>query len=149
MIDQDSVTGYTLDAGEKKLATLVYTEAWLPVYVKRNTSNLKQSEKRNLTEGTNYVEATMSLMFKRFDEDTADWLRIAGEGQRDLAFIVVDANGTGWFVQYAQLATDETDTGTAKADGSKADATFLAEYEVLAYVVPPEIIADLLVDPTP
>ena len=53
MTDQDSITGYTLDAGLKKLATLTYTEAWLPVYVKRNTSNLKQSEKRNLTEGTN------------------------------------------------------------------------------------------------
>lgn len=147
--NQESITGYTLNATTKVIETLVYTEAFVSVETKRNTSMLAQSEKRNLTEGTNYVEATLSLNFKRFDEETADFLRVAGEGQRDLAGVVVDGNGIGWYVPYLQLATNETTTGTVKADGSKADTTFVGEYEVLAYRVADALLADLLEDPTP
>ena len=67
-----------------------------------------------------------------------------GEGQRDLAIIVKDANGKYWYFPMAQLTATGEGSGTAKADGSKYSVTFVAENEFLAKEVDASIIAGLL-----
>ena len=84
-------------------------------------------------------------MFHRREAAKSRSIKILGEGQRDLAIIVLDANGKYWYFANAQVTAVAEGSGTAKADGSKYSITIVAESENLAYEVDPTIIAGLLV----
>jgi hypothetical protein len=82
-------------------------------------------------------------MFHRREAAKSKAIKILGEGQRDLALIVGDANGQYWYFPNAQLSAVTEGSGQAKADGSKYAISFVAENEFLAYTVDPTLIAGL------
>jgi hypothetical protein len=84
-------------------------------------------------------------MFHRREAFKSKAIKILGEGQRDLALVVGDANGKYWYFENAQLSAVAEGSGTAKADGSKYSVTFVAESEHLAYEVDSALIPTLIV----
>ena len=84
-------------------------------------------------------------MLHRREATVSRALKILGEGQRDLAIIVLDANGIYWYFSNAQLTSLGEGSGTAKADGSKYSISFTAESEFLAKEMTVDI--DTLIEP--
>jgi hypothetical protein len=82
-------------------------------------------------------------MFHRREAAKSKSLKILGEGQRDLAIVVGDANGKFWYFPNAQLSAVTEGSGQAKADGSKYAVSFVAENEFLAYEVDSSLIPGL------
>ena len=112
---------------------------------RRNTGNFTEELASDLINGSDFVTGTITLMFHRREAAKSKAIKILGEGQRDLALVVGDANGTYWYFPNAQLTAVSEGSGTAKADGSKYSVTFVAEYASLAYEVDPAIVAALIV----
>ena len=112
---------------------------------KRNTGNYTEELASDLINGSQFVTGTVTLMFHRREAAKSKAIKILGEGQRDLALVVGDANGKYWYFPNAQITAVSEGSGTAKADGSKYSVTFVSEYESLAYEVDSAIIAGLIV----
>jgi hypothetical protein len=83
-------------------------------------------------------------MFSRREATKSRALKILGEGQRDLAVIIKDANEKYWYFPNAQLSAVTEGSGTAKADGSSYSVVLLAENLYLAKEVDADIIAGLI-----
>lgn len=111
---------------------------------RRNTGNFTEESAIDLANGSSFVTGTINLMFHRREASKSKAIKILGEGQRDLAIIVKDANSKYWYFPNAQLTATGEGSGTAKADGSKYSVTFVAENEFLAKEVDASIIAGLL-----
>jgi lysine/ornithine N-monooxygenase len=88
-----------------------------------------------LVNGSSFYTQTITLIFHRREAAKSKAIKVLGEGQRDLALVVGDANGKYWYFPKAQLTAVTEGSGTAKADGSKYSVTFVAENEQLAYEV--------------
>lgn len=112
---------------------------------RRNTGNFTEEKSVDLINGSDFVTGTVTLMFHRREAAKSKAIKILGEGQRDLALVVGDANGNYWYFPNAQVTAVSEGSGTAKADGSKYSVTFVAEYADLAYQVDSAIIAGLIV----
>lgn len=110
---------------------------------RRNTGSYTEELANDLANGSQFYTQTISLMFHRREAAKSKAIKILGEGQRDLAVIVGDANGKYWYFPNAQLTAVAEGSGTAKADGSKYAITMVAENEFLAYEVDSTIIAAL------
>lgn len=110
---------------------------------RRNTGSYTEELANDLVNGSQFYTQTISLMFHRREAAKSKAIKILGEGQRDLAVIVGDANGKYWYFPNAQLTAVAEGSGTAKADGSKYAITMVAENEFLAYEVDSTIIAAL------
>lgn len=110
---------------------------------RRNTGNFTEEASIDLVNGSSFITGTVNLMFHRREAAKSKAIKILGEGQRDLALVVGDANGKYWYFPNAQLTATAEGSGTAKADGSKYSVTFVAEYENLAYEVDSSIVAAL------
>lgn len=110
---------------------------------RRNTGSYTEELANDLVNGSQFYTQTISLMFHRREAAKSKAIKILGEGQRDLAVIVGDANGKYWYFPNAQLTAVAEGSGTAKADGSKYAVTMVAENEFLAYEVDSTIIAAL------
>jgi len=109
--------------------------AFLPFEFRRNTGMYTEEAAIDLVNGSSFVTQTVTLMFHRREAAKSKAIKILGEGQRDLALVVGDANGKYWYFPTAQLTAVSEGSGTAKADGSKYSITFVAENENLAYEV--------------
>lgn len=112
---------------------------------KRNTGNYTEEVAADLINGSSFTTGTVTLMFHRREAAKSKAIKVLGEGQRDLALVVGDANGKYWYFPNAQVTAVSEGSGTAKADGSKYSVTFVAEYENLAYEVNSALIASLTV----
>lgn len=110
---------------------------------KRNTGNFTEEAAIDLINGSSFYKGTINLMFHRREAAKSKAIKIMGEGQRDLAVIVGDANGKYWYFPNAQVTAVAEGSGTAKADGSKYSVTLVSENEFLAYEVDSSIIATL------
>jgi len=110
---------------------------------KRNTGNYTEEVAADLINGSSFTTGTVTLMFHRREAAKSKAIKVLGEGQRDLALVVGDANGKYWYFPNAQVTAVSEGSGTAKADGSKYSVTFVAEYENLAYEVNSALIASL------
>lgn len=110
---------------------------------KRNTGNYTEEVAADLINGSSFTTGTVTLMFHRREAAKSKAIKVLGEGQRDLALVVGDANGKYWYFPNAQITAVSEGSGTAKADGSKYSVTFVAEYENLAYEVNSALIASL------
>lgn len=145
IIDQDSVTGTTLDVTAHTLTAISTTESFDVFEFKRNVGNMIVTPTIDLVNGSTYYSATITLVFNKREGIKSRALQILAEGQRYLAIIIKDANNKYWYVDYAQLNGGDEDTGTAKADGSKYTVTFVAELDNRPYEVDPTIIPALIV----
>ena len=133
-----SVTNYVVD----DFGTLV--DQFVPFEFRRNTGMYTEEAAIDLVNGSSFYTQTVTLIFHRREAAKSKAIKILGEGQRDLALVVGDANGKYWYFPKAQLTAVTEGSGTAKADGSKYSVTFVAENEALAYEVDSAIIPDLV-----
>jgi hypothetical protein len=124
-----SVTNYVVDDFGTLSAQFVEFE------FRRNTGMYTEEAAIDLVNGSSYYTQTITLIFHRREAAKSKAIKILGEGQRDLALVVGDANGKYWYFPKAQLTAVTEGSGTAKADGSKYSVTFVAENEQLAYEV--------------
>jgi hypothetical protein len=145
--DQDNVTiDPTTDID---FATWTITAiAALPVFeefeFRRNTSNYTEEAAIDLINGSSFVTQTINLMFHRREGAKSRAIKILGEGQRDLAVIVLDGNGKYWYFEKVQVTAYGEGSGTAKADGSKYSLVLTSEAENLAYEVDPDVIPTII-----
>lgn len=133
--DQDNVTG-PIDVTDwviTDFGTLV--DPFVPFEFRRNTGMYTEEAAIDLINGSSFITQTITLIFHRREAAKSKAIKILGEGQRDLALVVGDANGKYWYFPYAQLTAVTEGSGTSKADGSKYSITFVAEAEQLAYEV--------------
>ena len=110
---------------------------------RRNTGSYTEELQNDFVNGSQFYLQTINLMFHRREAAKSKAIKILGEGQRDLALGVGDANGKYWYFPNAQLSAVTEGSGQAKADGSKYAVTFVAENEFLAYEVDSSLIAGL------
>ena len=142
--DMDNISSTTEDTATWMIDAQTASPSYEVFEFRRNTGNFTEESAIDLANGSSFVTATITLMFHRREASKSKAIKILGEGQRDLAIIVKDANGKYWYFPYAQLTATAEGSGTAKADGSKYSVTFVAENEFLAKEVDPTIIAGLL-----
>ena len=143
--DQNEVFSVTVDEPNWEITAISNGDPFIPFEFKRNTGMYTEDQANDLINGSSFVTATITLMFHRREAAKSRSIKILGEGQRDLAVIVLDANGKYWYFPTAQVTAVAEGSGTAKADGSKYSITMVAENETLAYEIDPTIIAGLLV----
>jgi hypothetical protein len=110
---------------------------------RRNTGSYTEELQNDFVNGSQFYLQTINLMFHRREAAKSKSLKILGEGQRDLAIVVGDANGKFWYFPNAQLSAVTEGSGQAKADGSKYAVSFVSENEFLAYEVDPTLIPGL------
>jgi len=133
--DQDNVVG-PVDVTAYVVTDFgTLTDQFVPFEFRRNTGMYTEEAAIDLVNGSSYYTQTITLMFHRREAAKSKAIKILGEGQRDLALVVGDANGKYWYFPTAQLTAVAEGSGTAKADGSKYSITFVAENENLAYEV--------------
>lgn len=142
--DQDAITGpiVVTDWVVTDFGTLV--DQFVPFEFRRNTGMYTEEAAIDLVNGSSFVTQTITLIFHRREASKSKAIKILGEGQRDLALVVGDANGKYWYFANAQLTAVAEGSGTAKADGSKYSITFVSEAENLAFEVDATIIPDII-----
>lgn len=142
--DQDNVTGpiVVTDWVISDFGTLA--DPFVPFEFRRNTGMYTEEAAIDLVNGSSYITGTITLIFHRREASKSKAIKILGEGQRDLAIVVGDANGKYWYFPKAQLTAVAEGSGTAKADGSKYSVTFVAENENLAYEVDSTLIPTII-----
>jgi len=112
---------------------------------RRNTGSYTEELQNDFVNGSQFYLQTINLMFHRREAAKSKSIKILGEGQRDLALVVGEANGKYWYFPNAQLSAVTEGSGQAKADGSKYAVSFVAENEFLAYEVDSSLIPGLIV----
>ena len=144
--DMDNLGTLTIDTANWQVTSFgTLVDEFIAFEFRRNTGNFTEEAAIDLINGSSFYTQTINLMFHRREAAKSKSIKILGEGQRDLAIIVGDANGKYWYFPNAQLSAVAEGSGTAKADGSKYSVTFVAENENLAYEVDSSIIASLIV----
>lgn len=144
--DQDSVDANEIVVDSQWTITDFGTLAtqFVPFEFRRNTGMYTEEAAIDLVNGSSFITQTITLIFHRREASKSKAIKILGEGQRDLALVVGDANGKFWYFANAQLTAVAEGSGTSKADGSKYSITFVAEAENLAYEVVPSLIPDII-----
>jgi hypothetical protein len=142
--DQDNITSVTEDTATWEVTAVAQTTRFQTFEFRRNVGNYTEDGSIDLNNGSSFVTAVINLMLHRREASVSRAIKILGEGQRDLAIIVKDANGKYWYFPYAQLTAVGEGSGTAKADGSKYSLAFTAENPDLAKEVDSAIITSLL-----
>ncbi len=133
--DQDNVVG-PVDVTAYVVTDFgTLTDQFVEFEFRRNTGMYTEEAAIDFVNGSSYYTQTITLIFHRREAAKSKSIKILGEGQRDLALVVGDANGKYWYFPNAQLSAVTEGSGTAKADGSKYSVTFVAEAENLAYEV--------------
>jgi len=125
--DQEDVTGITDSNGTLTAAVLGTGDSGQQFTIKRNTSNFTEEAAIDLVNGSSFITQTINLMFHRREASKSYAIQILGEGQRDLFIVLKDANGLYWAFENMQLSAVGEGSGTAKADGSKYNVTFVGE----------------------
>ena len=142
--DKSNITGATIDTAQWEVTAITKTSPFVEFQFARNVGNYTEEAQISLENGSTFYKQTIMLKLFLREASKSKAINIAGEGQRDLAIVVGDANGKYWYFENAQLATDTGGSGTAKADGSNYEITFTSESLHKAYEVDPTIIAGLL-----
>jgi len=134
--DQDSMEGPIVVDTQWTITDFgTLTTQFVPFEFRRNTGMYTEEAAIDLVNGSSFITQTVTLIFHRREAAKSKAIKILGEGQRDLALVVGDANGKYWYFPNAQLTAVTEGSGTAKADGSKYSVTFVAEAENLAMEV--------------
>ena len=131
--DAEDVTAIVDSAGSITSMTLAGGAAGQLFYIKRNTSNFTEESAIDLVNGSSFITQTINSMFHRREAAKSYAIQNLGEGQRDLVFVVTDANGLNWVFDDMQLSATGEGSGTAKADGSKYSVTFVGEATEFAW----------------
>jgi hypothetical protein len=143
VIDQEDLTSVTANTANWLVTALTNSTPFNIFDFKRNLASYTEELSNDLANGSQFYTKTLTFVFHRREASKSRALKILGEGQRYLAFILEDANGKYWLFQYCQLTSNADGSGTTKADGSKYTVTFVGEEEFLAYEVDDTLIPTL------
>ena len=110
----------------------------------RNVGSVTVDPKIDLINGSTYFEVKVSLVFHRREAAKSRALQILGEGQRYLDIIFLDANGTYWYIDHAQIDGGTEETGTTKAEGSKYTVTFMAQMDNRPYEISKTLVTPVI-----
>ena len=142
--DMDNLGTVTVDTAAWEVTSFgSLVDEFVEFEFRRNTGNFTEELANDFVNGSQFYTQTITLMFHRREASKSKAIKILGEGQRDLAVVVGDANGRYWYFENAQLSAVAEGSGTAKADGSKYSITLVSESEHLSYEVDSSIIAGL------
>lgn len=144
VIDTSDVLSTTVNLTGHTVTAVSAATDFVKFEFNRNVGNIVPSRKIDLINGSNYYEVNVTMVLHRREASKSRALQILGEGQRFLNLIVLDANGKYWYVDHAQIVTQDGDSGTTFADGSKYTVTFKADMTNDPYEVDSTIIAGLL-----
>jgi hypothetical protein len=142
--DLENVTSVTEDLPTWTITAMTVVADFEEFEFRRNTSNYTEEAAIDLINGSSFVTQTINLMFHRREGSKSRAIKILGEGQRDLAVIVLDGNGKYWYFEKVQVTAFGEGSGTAKADGSKYSLVLTAEAENLAFEVDPDVIPTII-----
>lgn len=142
--DMENLGTLTIDTANWEVTSFgSLVDEFVAFEFRRNTGSYTEELQNDFVNGSQFYLQTINLMFHRREAAKSKAIKILGEGQRDLALVVGDANGKYWYFPNAQLSAVTEGSGQAKADGSKYAVTFVAENEFLAYEVDSSLIAGL------
>lgn len=146
VFDMDDITLVTEDAATWAITALTLGALFpaMSFSFKRNTSNFTDEASIDLVAGSSFFTKTINLVFHRREAAKSRALKILADGQRYLGIVVGDANGNFWYFDYMQLSANAGGSGTARADGSNYNVTFMGEGEFAAKEVSAAIAASLL-----
>lgn len=142
--DMDNITAVTESEATWLVTAITQSARFQTFQFNRNVGNYTEDASIDFTNQSSFITATINLILHRRESAKSRALKILGEGQRDLAIIVLDANGKYWYFPYSRLSTVGEGSGTTKADGTKYSVAFIAENEYLAKEVDSTIISGLL-----
>ena len=142
--DYDNITSTTEDDATWEVTAQTVSARYQTFEFRRNVGNYTEEASIDLINGSSFYTQTINLMLHRREATVSRAIKILGEGQRDLAVIVLDANGKYWYFPKAQLSTVTEGSGTTKADGSRYSIALVAENEFLAKEVDSTIVEALL-----
>jgi hypothetical protein len=142
--DMDNLGTVAVDSNAWEVTSFgTLVDEFVAFEFRRNTGSYTEELQNEFVNGSQFYLQTINLMFHRREASKSKAIKILGEGQRDLALVVGDANGKYWYFANAQLSAVSEGSGQAKADGSKYAVTFTAESVALAYEVDPAIVPAL------
>jgi hypothetical protein len=113
----------------------------------KNTSSFVEDTTISLENGSTFFSVTGTLVIPRREVGKRNSLALITAGQPNLAIIYQDQNDLYWFQGLengANLTANSSESGVAKADGSKYTLTFLSEEPEAMYEVDSTIIAGLI-----
>lgn len=143
--DMDDIVTVTEDEATWNISALVLSTPALSFSFKRNTSNYTDESVVDLIVGSSYYDKKINLVFNRREAAKSKAIKILGEGQRYLSWVIGDANGKFWYFDYMQLATVTGGSGTARADGSNYNIGLVGQGDFSAKEVSAAIAASILV----
>lgn len=132
---QDQVTAITMNEG----ATF---KEYIPA---RNSSNFTENSQIDTTNGTNFVQTDIALVFGR--RDTAKRVELKALSLNELVVIVEDANGKYWLFgkdEPVMASAGTGESGTARTDRNGFTITLQANDDTFAPEVAAEAIAEVL-----
>jgi hypothetical protein len=135
LLDQNLVTGFTLDASNIITAIAGPTDADLYTYeLPTQTGSFEETINFNRDNGTVFYTQTVNVMLHKLS--AAKRLELQAVAQARVIVFVLDTNGNWWAVGYengADLSTATAATGTALGDANGYTLAFTHEAAVRAY----------------
>lgn len=141
------VSAVTLDETSNmiKTITMVDTAKFKKYAFKKNTSSMTSTLNVDPTNGINFVQTDLSLVFAK--QETVKRMEIAKLSLGELRVIVLDANGKYWFLgkeEFVSATAGTAETGTNRSDGNKYTITLTDYSASYPYEVDPTIVAELI-----
>jgi len=146
--DKCQITDYTetvpgiVDAVTMELGTQFYS-----IEVQRLTASFQENEQNNFDNGSKFYQLILDLIVARRDTARRNSIVELGAGQKDLVFIVKDANGIYWEMgldEGMKLFTNAGGSGTKKEDLNGYTIQFTGDSSALMRTVDAAIIDALL-----
>jgi hypothetical protein len=135
LLDQNLVTGFTLDASNIITAIAGPTDADLYTYeLPTQTGSFEETINFNRDNGTVFYTQTVNVMLHKLS--AAKRKELQAVAQARVIVFVLDTNGNWWAVGYengADLSTATAATGTALGDANGYTLAFTHEAAVRAY----------------
>lgn len=141
--DTDNVI-VTASASTWQISSATASPKFTSFEFSRNVGSVTVEPTIDLINGSTFFQATITLLFHRREAAKSRALQILGEGQRYLDIIFLDANGTYWYIDHAQLNGGTEETGTTKADGSKYTVTFVAQMDNRPYEISKTLVTAVI-----
>jgi hypothetical protein len=135
LLDQNLVTGFTLDASSVVTAIAGPSDADLYTYeLPTQTGSFEETINFNRDNGTVFYTQTVNVMLQKLS--SAKRLELQNVAQARVIVFVQDTNGNWWAVGYeygADLSTATASTGTTLGDANGYTLAFVHEAAVRAY----------------
>lgn len=139
----NDVDKITVTEGVITAITMNATAKFKKYCFKKNTSSLTSTLNVDPANGVNFVQSDLALVFAK--QETAKRIEIAALSLGELRVIVLDSNGTYWFLgeeEFVSATAGTAETGTNRTDGNRYTIT-LTDYSA-SY--PKEVEAGVLTD---